>query len=64
MGAILALLPSLISGGKTLWDLYAHIRDTMKQSGEWNSANEAEFQKLLADAGTKPEWQPDAAPPS
>ncbi len=59
MPALIALIPQFISAGKSLFDLYAHIRDRMKQTNEWTPELEDQFQATLAAAGTKPEWKPD-----
>lgn len=58
MGAMLTLLPSLITAGKDLFKMISEIRSAAKQSGEWTDEHEAEFQKLLTEAADKPHWKP------
>lgn len=41
-----------------LTDLLFKTRDRLKQSGEWNEAQEAEFNKRLEATRTAKHWQP------
>jgi hypothetical protein len=57
MGAMLTLLPSLITAGKDLFKMISEIRTAAKQNGEWTEAHEADFQKLLEEAASKDHWK-------
>lgn len=59
MGAILALLPSLIPAVTSLITYIGSIRTASQQSGEWTADMETAYHTMLQQAATAPEWQPD-----
>ena len=58
LAAILALAPQFIQAGQSIYEFIAHIRETAKQSGEWDEAHEAAFEECLGAAASRPEWKP------
>lgn len=60
MGAVIALLPSIISAVTSGVEAIRKIRQAAKQTGEWTDAQEAEFQDLISKLNTEPQWQPRA----
>ena len=60
MPALLVLLPQFIAAGKSLFDLYTHLRATGMQKDEWTQPQEDAYQATLAAAVFKPHWTPDA----
>jgi hypothetical protein len=57
LAAILAMLPQAIQAGQSLFDFFQHVRNTAKQTGEWDDEHEAAFQAALDAASAAPEWQ-------
>lgn len=60
LALVLANLPAIVKGGTAVIDFISQVRAAAHQSGEWDTAHEAAFQQLLANAGALPESQPDA----
>lgn len=57
------ILPLAVEGFKGAAALYAAIRNSMKQTGEWTDDMEASYQADLEAAKTAPHWKPDPLPP-
>jgi hypothetical protein len=60
LSAIIALIPSVVSGITSLVNWIQTIRTAAQQTGAWTPALEAQYQAMLQSAASAPEWQPDA----
>lgn len=60
IAAILALLPSLITGADDIYKLIASITTSLKQSSELTADQSAQLDAHIADLESKPWWTPDA----
>jgi hypothetical protein len=61
IAAILALLPSVISGVQSTIEYIKKVRETAKQTGEWPQEIEDQFQASIDAMSDDPAWKPDNA---
>lgn len=57
LAAILTLAPQFIEAGKSIVELFHHVRQVSKQKGEWTEAEEAAFEQCLQASVTQAHWQ-------
>lgn len=57
--AIIAAIPSIISGISSLISYIQTVRTAAQQAQAWTADMEAQYQAMLVSATTAPEWQPD-----
>jgi hypothetical protein len=57
IAALLALLPSLISGGEEIFALIQSITSTLKTTTEMTPEQQATFDAHIADLESKDWWQ-------